>query len=80
MGQQPSLILVCASASCPLYHYRMGKIDVPFGEKRSPLTAIRHKCVECAGGPKEARQCTMPDCTLYIYRFGKRPAKEKNNG
>ena len=40
-----------------------------------PLRAIREHCVHCAGGSvKEVRMCPVKDCTLWPYRFGKRPA------
>ena len=42
-----------------------------------PLKAIRHKCIECAGGSvKHVRLCHMTDCTLWPYRMGKRPNPE----
>lgn len=43
-------------------------------EIHNPLKAIRLKCLECsAGSSNEVENCVMPDCTLYPYRFGKRP-------
>lgn len=40
----------------------------------TPMKAIRAKCLDCTGGqPKEVRQCAVPKCPLYVYRFGKRP-------
>ncbi len=41
----------------------------------TPLKAIRRKCLDCmCGSPKEVELCVIPDCSLYPYRFGKRPA------
>ena len=40
--------------------------------RRSPLRAVKAKCLECMGGDRnEAEQCTAPDCPLYSYRLGK---------
>jgi len=42
---------------------------------RSPMSAIRAKCVDCSGGSfGEVQFCTATGCPLYAYRFGKRPA------
>lgn len=39
------------------------------------MKAIRLKCLDCsAGSPVEVRLCPVDDCSLYPYRFGKRPA------
>jgi hypothetical protein len=39
-----------------------------------PLKAIRAKCVWCSGGSwKEVKLCEIEDCTLWPYRFGRRP-------
>lgn len=41
---------------------------------RSPMSAIRAKCVDCSGGSfGEVEFCTATGCPLYAYRFGKRP-------
>ena len=47
----------------------------------TPLRAIRANCIDCSGGSyKEVAKCQIPDCPLYIYRFGIRPAtKEKRD-
>ncbi len=40
----------------------------------TPMKAIRAKCLDCSGGsPKEVRLCLIHTCSLYPYRFGKRP-------
>lgn len=53
-------------------------------KKITPLKAIRLKCLECsAGQPKEVRLCPCIDCPLFLYRFGKNPARSNvggNNG
>ncbi len=42
----------------------------------TPLRAIRKKCLDCSCfQPKEVRKCTVIDCPLYPYRFGRRPNK-----
>lgn len=39
---------------------------------RSPLTAIRSKCVECVGGSaKRANECENITCSVWAFRFGK---------
>ena len=43
----------------------------------TPLRAIRKKCLDCSCfQPKEVRKCTVIDCPIYPYRFGRRPNKE----
>jgi len=40
----------------------------------TPIKAIRANCLECmCGSYKEVRECTIDDCPLWPYRFGKRP-------
>jgi len=47
----------------------------------TPLTAIRLKCLDCSGNSaKEIRFCTIDDCPLYIYRFGKNPKRKGIGG
>ena len=42
----------------------------------TPLKSIRNKCLDCtARQPKEVRLCPSVDCSLYPYRFGRRPTK-----
>lgn len=49
-------------------------------EKRlTPMRAIRLKCLDCMGGsPKYVKECNTPDCSLFIYRLGKNPARAKH--
>jgi len=53
-------------------------------KKLTPIKAIRAKCLDCsAGQPKEIRLCTIVNCPLYQYRFGKNPNRKGiggNNG
>ena len=43
---------------------------------KTPLKSIRKKCLDCtAGSRKEIRLCTVIQCALYPYRFGKRPTQ-----
>lgn len=47
-------------------------------KKRSPLKAIRLKCLDCStGSSNEIKLCVIPDCPLYPYRFGKNPYAKK---
>jgi len=52
-------------------------------KKITPLKAIRAKCLDCsAGQPSEVRKCSMEDCSLFFYRFGRNPelqGKRKGN-
>jgi hypothetical protein len=45
------------------------------------IKAIRKKCLWCSNNQiKEITFCTIPDCPLYPYRFGKDPfSKKKGN-
>ena len=50
---------------------------------RTPLKAIRAKCLECSNGSSnEVKLCPIKDCALYEYRTGHRPTtgeeKKKN--
>ena len=41
---------------------------------RSPLRAIRLKCLDCsAGSAREVIRCAVIDCSLWVYRLGRRP-------
>ena len=40
----------------------------------TPLKSIRRKCLNCSGSPKEVELCPVVTCSLWPYRFGKRPA------
>lgn len=40
----------------------------------TPIKAIRAKCLDCCCNEyTEVERCTMKDCPLWYYRFGKRP-------
>lgn len=42
--------------------------------KKSPLKAIREKCLDCCGNQySEVRECHITDCPLWQYRMGKNP-------
>ncbi|MBT3923877.1 MAG: hypothetical protein HOF21_15015 [Nitrospina sp.] len=51
---------------------------------KSPVKAIREKCIECMGGrgnkgyAKLVADCVSPDCDLFEYRFGKNPYHTQN--
>ena len=54
---------------CPLYFLRMGK------GSRATLKRIKAYCLWCCcGQSKEVRLCPATKCSLWIYRFGKRPS------
>lgn len=42
----------------------------------TPVKAIRKKCLDCCNyQSKEVRLCTIINCAIYPYRFGRRPDK-----
>lgn len=44
------------------------------GQPKTPISAIRAKCLDCCGGsPSEARKCTALDCALWPMRMGVNP-------
>lgn len=44
----------------------------------NPVTSIRAKCIDCAGGElATVRACIFTDCALYPYRFGSAPYRGK---
>lgn len=43
-------------------------------EAPSMARAIKEKCLDCSGGGSaEVRDCTVINCPLFPYRFGKKP-------
>lgn len=45
-----------------------------YGNKISPLKAIRAHCLDCVcGSANEVKFCTAKDCSLYPFRFGRNP-------
>ena len=43
-------------------------------ETKTPIKAIRAKCVDCSGGISAViRKCQVFDCPLWQYRMGQRP-------
>jgi hypothetical protein len=43
-------------------------------KRRTPLQAIRAKCVWCCGGqPREATSCPAGKCPLHSWRHGRKP-------
>lgn len=46
--------------------------------KKTPIKAIRAKCIECCNGQrKEVRECKINICPLHEYRMGHRPKGEE---
>jgi len=44
---------------------------------RTPIKAIRAKCLECSNGSAtEVTHCPIKRCALYPYRHGHRPGWE----
>lgn len=45
---------------------------------KSPVKAIRAKCLDCSGGSStEADRCPIKDCPLYPFRKGHNPRIQK---
>ena len=45
---------------------------------KTPLKAIRAKCIECSCGQKnEVKLCPVTGCPLYPFRIGKNPYKKE---
>jgi len=43
--------------------------------KKTPLGAIRAKCLECSGGDtQEVKECELTHCPLFPYRLGIDPS------
>ena len=43
---------------------------------KTPIKSIRAYCIECGDSTySEVRRCQMFDCSLYPYRFGRRPTE-----
>jgi hypothetical protein len=75
MSGQLRLVADCPSQDCPLYPYRMGRLD---GADGRTIKAIRRYCLDCVGSPHEVRNCqgdTAADgpCPLFTFRLGKNP-------
>lgn len=41
----------------------------------TPVRAIRKKCLECSGRPKEIRLCQEQECPLFEFRLGRNPRR-----
>lgn len=51
-----------------------------FPQFKSPLKAIRRKCLDCTGGASaEIKDCHITSCALWPYRMGKNPFHTKSN-
>lgn len=47
-------------------------------EITNPVKAIRSKCLDCCcGSPSEVKNCTVVQCPLFPFRFGKNPYRKK---
>jgi hypothetical protein len=63
----------CEHSSCPLHYLRMGRGG------RATLRRIRSYCLWCCIGQRsEVRQCPSLTCSLWEYRFGRRPQKSSS--
>ena len=47
-------------------------------EKQNPLKQIRLYCLQCVcGSSEEVKRCSIKDCPLWSFRFGKNPFRTK---
>lgn len=47
-------------------------------KQTNPLKAIRKKCLDCCcGSVHEVDLCVCTDCSLYPFRHGRNPYREK---
>lgn len=47
----------------------------------TPMKAIRQKCLDCSNyQPSEIKECTVKECALFEYRFGKNPRRKGIGG
>jgi len=71
---------------CPLYPYRFGhrpnaeSLEGFEGPSRTPVKAIRAKCLGCAPELAHLGRCGIADCPLYRYRMGRRKAVRVKRG
>jgi len=64
----------CKFIECFLYPFRMGT-------GRAKVRNIRRYCLWCCvNNKKEVRLCPSESCPLYLYRFGKNPARKGIGG
>ena len=48
-----------------------------FREVKSPMQAIRAKCLDCSGGSADnVRHCPITDCPLFMFRMDKNPLRK----
>ena len=48
-----------------------------YKKKLTPVKAIRAKCLDCCCvSSRDVKLCSVPECTLFPYRFGKNPARK----
>lgn len=65
----------CPAHECALWEYRAG--HRPAQATRTPMRALRAKCLDCVENSAEVRRCVNDDCPLYVYRTGHRPTTER---
>lgn len=64
----------CTADQCSLKPYRLGKRKVTPKPVKTPVKAIRAKCLDCHGmSRKKVRNCDLRACPLFLYRMGRRP-------
>lgn len=44
----------------------------------NPVKVIREKCLDCCcGNAKEVKLCTVEECPLHPFRFGRNPYRSR---
>lgn len=46
--------------------------------RRTPMQAIRAKCLDCSGECRaEVRRCPIAECPLWLFRYGRNPNRSR---
>ena len=65
---------------CPLFEHRTGH-QPKQRQERTPIKAIRAKCLSCVMTAHEVHTCVSEDtCPLWQYRLGRNPARAGISG
>lgn len=48
--------------------------------KKTPIGAIRQKCMDCEESKQNIKNCEFNDCPCYPYRIGKNPNRQGIGG
>lgn len=69
---------LCCSKTCLLFRYRKSKLTVENNQPRVfNCKLIKDYCLTCAESYPEVVNCQLTDCSLWPFRLGKSPWREK---